>query len=250
MTHSTRINRFRYWGFDVNRLFIALVLSVLSLSANSALIDRGGGLVYDEGMNVTWLQDANYALTSGHSAASSTGTMWWSAAVEWADGLTYYDSIRDVTYDDWRLPTVLDIGAPGCELFTYMGGTECGYNVAPGSGEMAALFYSRLGNIARYDTEGNVEPLGWGLTNTGPFTNIQSLPYWYGTPDASDGQFAWIFNFETGPHTGRQTVNPKSFFLHAWALRDGDVTAVPIPAAVWLFGSALGLLGWTRRRIN
>jgi hypothetical protein len=24
--------------------------------------------------------------------------------------------------------------------------------------------------------------------------------------------------------------------------------AVPIPAAVWLFGSALGLLGWTRRR--
>ena len=25
-------------------------------------------------------------------------------------------------------------------------------------------------------------------------------------------------------------------------------TAVPIPAAVWLFGSALGFLGWTRRR--
>ena len=25
-------------------------------------------------------------------------------------------------------------------------------------------------------------------------------------------------------------------------------TAVPVPAAVWLFGSALGLLGWLRRR--
>jgi hypothetical protein len=25
-------------------------------------------------------------------------------------------------------------------------------------------------------------------------------------------------------------------------------TVVPIPATVWLFGSALGLLGWVRRR--
>ena len=27
-----------------------------------------------------------------------------------------------------------------------------------------------------------------------------------------------------------------------------EVTAVPVPAAAWLFGSALGLLGWARRR--
>ncbi|TDJ44567.1 MAG: VPLPA-CTERM sorting domain-containing protein [Gammaproteobacteria bacterium] len=26
------------------------------------------------------------------------------------------------------------------------------------------------------------------------------------------------------------------------------ITAVPVPAAIWLFASALGLLGWTRRR--
>jgi hypothetical protein len=28
----------------------------------------------------------------------------------------------------------------------------------------------------------------------------------------------------------------------------GAITAVPIPAAIWLFGSALGALGWVRRR--
>ena len=28
-----------------------------------------------------------------------------------------------------------------------------------------------------------------------------------------------------------------------------DLPAIPIPAAVWLFGSALGLLAWTRRAV-
>lgn len=29
-----------------------------------------------------------------------------------------------------------------------------------------------------------------------------------------------------------------------------DVTPIPVPAAVWLFGSALGLLGWMRRKVS
>ena len=31
------------------------------------------------------------------------------------------------------------------------------------------------------------------------------------------------------------------------AITASDVSAVPIPPAVWLFGSALGLLGWMKR---
>lgn len=31
-------------------------------------------------------------------------------------------------------------------------------------------------------------------------------------------------------------------------VESGTLTAVPIPAAVWLFGSGLGLLGWFRRK--
>lgn len=29
-----------------------------------------------------------------------------------------------------------------------------------------------------------------------------------------------------------------------------DTTVIPVPAAIWLFGSALGLLGWTRRKAD
>ena len=40
----------------------------MSGAAQAALHDRGGGLVYDDVLNVTWLQDANYAQTSGYDA--------------------------------------------------------------------------------------------------------------------------------------------------------------------------------------
>ena len=46
---------------------LALVgLSLITLSANAALYDRGNGLIYDDVLDITWLQDANHAKTSGY----------------------------------------------------------------------------------------------------------------------------------------------------------------------------------------
>ncbi|MCA1658590.1 MAG: DUF1566 domain-containing protein, partial [Verrucomicrobiaceae bacterium] len=60
------------------------------------LIDRGRGLLYDVERNLTWLQDTNYAKTSGRCA---DGQMTWDDAKLWVARLNY----RGIT--GWRLPT-------------------------------------------------------------------------------------------------------------------------------------------------
>ena len=75
-------------------LSLVMVMGFASLG-NATLQDRGGGLIYDDAHGLTWLQDANYAVTSGYV----TGGMDWYTAMAWADQLTY------AGYTDWRLPT-------------------------------------------------------------------------------------------------------------------------------------------------
>jgi len=70
-------------------VYILLFLLFFSHSTTATLYDRGNGLIYDEDLNITWLQYANY---SGH-------TMTWDEAIIWAESLVYGG------YDDWRLPT-------------------------------------------------------------------------------------------------------------------------------------------------
>ena len=52
-----------------------------------------------------------------------------------------------------------------------------------------------------------------------------------------------------GSDSGRQNTYSKTNNLYAWAVRSGDVSAVPVPAAIWLFGSGLlGITGIARRK--
>ena len=186
---------------------------------------------YDTSLNITWLANANYAGT----------TMTWSTANAWAAALNPYGS--GIT--GWRLPTITDTGTSGCN-WGYSG-TDCGYYVSTASSEMADMFYSTLGNLAYYSTSGTSNQPGWGLTNTGPFSNVQSYIYWSATGYAPNTSRAWFFNFATG----NQYNDVKSNVFYAWAVHAGDVgaSAVPVPAAAWLFGSGLlGLVGVGRKR--
>ena len=215
---------------------------------------------YDTTLNITWLADANYALTSGYAAANATysylatdninsnGTMGWDAAVTWAANL----NVNGIS--GWRLPTLGPINGESFVEFTgFDGTTDYGYNIsAPGTSyagstanETAHLYYNTLGNLAQYDTAGNNPQPGWGLTNTGPFSNFQSWRYWSGLERATSPGDAWYF-YSTA---GGQFTRTKTYALYALAVRTGDISTVPIPTAVWLFGSGLvGLIGVARRR--
>ncbi len=50
---------------------LALVFTY-SLTAKAELINRGSGFVYDTDLDITWLQDANYARTSGYTTEGFT----------------------------------------------------------------------------------------------------------------------------------------------------------------------------------
>ena len=204
-------------------------LGLACVSANTAqasLVDRGGGMIYDTDFNITWLADANYAMTSGYDA---DGLMTWSGAMTWAGNLSYGG------YTDWRLPTTLQ---PDATCSGGVGSISTGTNCT--GSEMGHLFYTELGGVAGQSITTTHN------TNYGLFTNFQTdLAYWSATESSANNATAFYFFFAQGTLYG----NSKTGSLHALAVRDGDVAVVPVPAAVWLFGSGLlGLIGVARRK--
>ena len=84
---------------NINRLsrYLAVGLLFLISPAQPELLARGNGMIDDTVLDITWLQDANYAFTSGND---DDGNMTWYEAVAWADQLVYEG------FDDWRLASL------------------------------------------------------------------------------------------------------------------------------------------------
>jgi Protein of unknown function (DUF1566) len=205
----------------------------LPLAAHASLVDRGGGLIYDTDLNLTWLSNANLAQASAYDDGTNTtdGRMSWASATNWAASL----NIGGVS--GWRLPATLEPD-PAC---TNLDGSPSGDNrgfTCTGS-EMGHLFYGELGGTVNHTIFDSLDP------DLALFSNIQGQ-YWSGTTEAGFPDYAWDFVFTAGNQSDAfKTTN----FMHGWAVHDGDVAVVPAPGAAWLLGTGLlGLMERARRR--
>jgi len=215
------------------RIISALSLLSAVLGAQAALIDRGGGFIYDDLLEITWTQNAN--IRDGEGPLGD-GRDIWDNQVAWAASLSLFDSVRNVTWSDWRLPRVVQPD-PSCSAQVDPGG---GF---PVQGFGHGCTRSEMGHLA------NVYGIG-ASPDSGLFTNVQFYPYWSDTTYAPSPLSAWYSVFvmpgqSIMPH--QSTAYKDLEYYYAWAVRDGDVATLPEPATVWLFGLGLGLLVWTRR---
>jgi len=172
--------------------FCGVISISLSSASSAALIDRGGGFIYDDVLDITWLQDA-----VGSGLADRT------TQLAWANNLITVDALRSVSWTDWRLASLAE--------YQYM-----------------------------YNNNG-VSDINPGLFQT------VGLWYWSSDPcvNTAFGMECTGLNFGNG--STLSTAQGNNYY--GWAVRAGDVGAVPVPAAVWLFGSGLlGLVGVARKK--
>jgi hypothetical protein len=126
-----------------SRLWVSAAVALLLVPrADAALFDRGGGLIYDTDLNITWLQDTSL------SGWKDT----WDDALAWADGLVYQG------YDDWRLPA-----SPA----TAQGWFE--------EGELGRLYYTTLGGLPHGPRTNDGPFLNLGVTNQAFWLDAEPL---------------------------------------------------------------------------
>jgi len=203
--------------------YISIVLLLMAtFSANAQLFDRGNGVIYDSDYKITWLADANYAVTAEYNALEVTeisatreeidpgvfaGQFTYDEAMTWVGQLNY----QGIT--GWRLPS---------------------HYINP----KLNVSVSEVAHITDF-------------VKTNPtiifFDNIQTTMYWSKDEYVEDTSRAWMtfLNYFNGNlyavfddyHQYKLVGNTC-----AWAVIDGDVGGCPITSSKLVFCTSLSLV--------
>lgn len=185
------------------------------------LIDRGRGLLYDVERDLTWLQDTNYAKTSGHSP---DGQITWDNARRWVARLNY----RGIT--QWRLPTARNPDGSGPCI-----GDNCR------DSELGHLVFTAFARPSP----------GTKLVNWQPFSI-----YWSSTEASATEAFAFkMSGLKQGtlakdpwaPDPALGIAPPLADVVRTWPVHDGDVAGSFLRR---LLEAALQLVWSSRRRVE
>ena len=206
----------------------------------ASLVDRGNGLLYDSALDITWLQDANYARTVKHRGTAPGGGLRWAEAMSWVGGLVYQG------HRGWRLPKTAPVAgsAAGWRHATGTDGqSDGGYNILSPASELAWMYYVNLGLQSNFTTDGKPrQPPVSGIFRNGPVLhppgplegdvtfngitvrNLQNAVYWSQTTADFGDDFAFAMVFSVGYQGTMSKDNPNWL---CWPVHDGDVAALP-----------------------
>lgn len=204
-----------------NVIALAL-LGLTSTTAQSALHDRGNGLIYDDVLDVTWLQDARKPYTSGYLRD-------WSGVMRWQPAIDYAESFEYAGFDDWRLPryNFTDNNNDTYPDCTQNPNLDCTFENR--HSEIEYMFEVNLGNPSNGAQFANLNATFIDGT-TGELKTILNLNnpniptgsgYWHETQNIYPGNEdrAWAYNHQNGQVGNTSLANVN----HAWLVRDGDV---------------------------
>lgn len=207
-----------------------LIIFFITTSAQAHLVDRGGGLIYDDDQNILWLADANLAASntfglpvgeslgphplddSGQSGQiNEDGTANWAGAFHFIDAM---NAAKYLGFSDWRLPATQQPD-PSCSTQTDPG------NGYPLQGSGTDCLGSEMGYLFNDEQISSLAP--------GPFfSHIMASAYWSRTESVPFPDSVWSMNFFSGEQN--LTGNADSHFI--WAVRDGDINDDGLPGDI------------------
>jgi hypothetical protein len=194
------------------------MLIAVSTATSAALVDNGGGLIYDTVLDITWAQPD--ALRN------------WYEARTWAAGLT----LGGVS--GWRLPYI-SVAAGESPISSGVVDCHTASEIACRDNELGYMFYHNLGGTFGQPILSSGDP------DLALFPTLQPYDYWSGS--GVFGAIAWGLAFANGTLFSL----PPELVIDSWAVHEGNVgiPVVPVPAAAWLFASGLlALVGMARKK--